>query len=358
MARRNIILIAENQRVENIILNDLFKGDYRIMCCSGHEEAVRKYEAFRRQICCVIFTDRRPALDSELFCDFFHNKGYIDDTPLVILSADITSEKAHDLWQDMYTKGVMEIVQLPFDPYYLKQRVKKYETMANNYIEQKSNFERMQALEAGRTNSLITIIGSVFELIQFEPPTHIKRVKHLTNILASRYVEKYPECKLTEQEVEWISSAAEVHDIGKAAIPTNILFKPGKLTSEEYDTMKTHTERGIEILQDFGIQDDHPFFRLCYEISMYHHERWDGRGYPKGLKEDEIPLAAQLVSIVDVYDALVSERVYKSAIPYEKAVNMIKDGECGLFPPKVVETFNEVENDFRKYTNMVLSTNF
>lgn len=358
MARRNIILIAENERVESIILNDLFKSDYRLMMCSSHEDAVRKFEAFRRQICCVIYSDRRPALDCEMFCDFFYNKGYMNDTPLIILSDSISIDVNSDVYFDLYDMGVSEIVSIPFDSYYLKMRVKKYENDANNVVEAKGEAERYRIHAEERTNSVITIIGSVFELIQFEPPTHVRRMKHLTNIIASRYIEKFPECGLTAKDVEYISAAAEVHDLGKAAIPTNILFKPGKLTPEEFDLMKTHTERGIEIFKDFGITDDHPFFRYCFDISMYHHERWDGRGYPKRLKEDEIPLAAQIVSIVDVYDALVSERVYKSAIPYEKAVGMIKNGECGLFPPKVVETFNEVEDDFRKYTNMVLSTNF
>ena len=139
-------------------------------------------------------------------------------------------------------------------------------------------------------------------------------------------------------------NASALHDIGKIAIPDNILLKPGKLTDEEYTEMKKHTIYGCQMLEHFK-QDENEFYRYCYDICRYHHERDDGRGYPDGLQGDEIPVWAQVVSIVDVYDALVNKRVYKEAFDVEEAINMIKEGKCGVFSPKLLKCFEHAKED-------------
>jgi putative two-component system response regulator len=143
-----------------------------------------------------------------------------------------------------------------------------------------------------------------------------------------------------------IVSTSSLHDVGKISIPDNVLLKPGKLTQEEYEYMKSHTTRGSEILSEFKDIWDDEYRKTSYEICRYHHERYDGRGYPDGLKGDEIPISAQIVSIADVYDALVSERVYKSAYTKDEAFHMIVTGECGVFSPKLLECFRNVKKDF------------
>ncbi len=139
--------------------------------------------------------------------------------------------------------------------------------------------------------------------------------------------------------IDVIVSASALHDVGKIAIPDNILLKPGKLTDEEFACMKTHTTRGGEILQNIRNAWDDEYGEISYQICRHHHEKFDGRGYPDGLVGDEIPIAAQIVSIADVYDALVNERVYKDAFPKEEAFRMITEGECGKFNPKLLECF-------------------
>jgi putative two-component system response regulator len=179
-----------------------------------------------------------------------------------------------------------------------------------------------------------------------ESGEHIQRVKGYTEILANEMMKSYPEYGLTAKKIEVIVSASALHDIGKIAIPDNILMKPGKLTNEEYEFMKSHTLRGCEILNNIKGAWDQEYGKYSYEICRYHHERFDGRGYPDGLEGDQIPISAQLVSIADVYDALVNERVYKDAFPKDKAFQMITQGECGVFSPKLLEAFRKVRKEF------------
>lgn len=138
-----------------------------------------------------------------------------------------------------------------------------------------------------------------------------------------------------------------MHDVGKISVPDAILNKPGRLTSTEFEIMKTHTSLGGELLEHIPQMRELPFFSQAHDIARYHHERWDGRGYPEGLKGDEIPLWAQIVSIADVYDALVSPRCYKKAFTFEQALRMIVNGECGIFNPHILEAFLNIEDKLR-----------
>jgi putative two-component system response regulator len=206
-----------------------------------------------------------------------------------------------------------------------------------------------QAAELQQKNkNIIDILGTVVECRDMESGEHIQRVKGYTEILANEMMKTYPEYNLTPKKIEIIVSASALHDIGKIAIPDRILNKPGKLTNDEYEYMKSHTLRGCEILKNIKGVWDQEYSRYSYEICRYHHERYDGRGYPDGLKEDQIPISAQLVSIADVYDALVNERVYKDAYPKDKAFQMITQGECGVFSPKLLEAFRNVRQEFEE----------
>lgn len=181
-----------------------------------------------------------------------------------------------------------------------------------------------------------------------ESGQHIERVKGYTKLLAEQLMKDYPEYGLTSDKVSVITSASALHDIGKIAIPDAILMKPGKLTQEEFEYMKSHTTKGGEILNSIKNVWDEEYGKVSYEICRHHHERYDGRGYPDGLKGEQIPLSAQIVSIADVYDALVNERVYKSAFPKEKAFQMIVTGECGVFSPKLLDCFWNARRAFER----------
>ncbi|MCR5303918.1 MAG: HD domain-containing protein [Lachnospiraceae bacterium] len=190
------------------------------------------------------------------------------------------------------------------------------------------------------TYRIIDILGTIVEFRNLETVTHVKRIRAITHILGSCYMRVEKNSGLTPEMVDEIAKAAVLHDVGKIAIPDSILLKPGKLTRDEFDLMKTHTTKGAEIVDRIldGREPD-TYMTYCRDIAKYHHEKYDGRGYPEGLKGDRIPLAAQFVSLADCYDALISERVYKAAYSKEEAFDMIKGGECGIFNPRLMNCF-------------------
>ncbi len=188
-------------------------------------------------------------------------------------------------------------------------------------------------------NGIIDILSTVVEFRSIESGNHIKRMKGFTKILLKYVNVIYEEVHLSKETMEVIASAAAMHDVGKVAIPDSILLKPGRLTEEEYELMKEHTVKGCEILDSMATLQDENYYKYSYEICRYHHERYDGRGYPDGLAGDDIPLAAQVVAVADVYDALVSKRIYKDAYTHEEAFQMIMNGECGVFDPRLLECF-------------------
>ena len=217
----------------------------------------------------------------------------------------------------------------------------------------------MESEEKLRNNNefLINALSSVVEFRNMESNEHIRRVKFFTRIMLKYLVKYFPEYHLTQEDVEAIVRASALHDIGKIAIPDSILLKPGKLTEAEFEIMKTHSVYGAELLEKFK-EDDNPFYHYCYEICRYHHERYDGKGYPDQLKGEEIPISAQIVSLVDVYDALVSKRIYKEAFTHDLAVQMIKNGECGQFSPKILECFDLAYADFFAIVEVLDSCSF
>lgn len=201
---------------------------------------------------------------------------------------------------------------------------------------------RQQALELRRLNErIIETLSSVVEFRNLESGDHVKRVKAFTRILAEHLAQACPEYQLDQEAVDVITAAAALHDVGKIAIPDAILLKPGKLTAQEFEVMKTHTTKGCEIISMLGDMQEGEYGRAGYEICRFHHERYDGKGYPDGLKGEEIPIAAQIVSLADVYDALVSERCYKSAYTPAEAYDMIMRGDCGQFSPRLLLCLRE-----------------
>ena len=209
---------------------------------------------------------------------------------------------------------------------------------------------KVQKEELNRSKqNIVDILATVVECRSLESGDHINRIKGYTEIIARRMMKDYPETKLTESDVDIIVSASALHDIGKIAIPDSILNKPGKLTDDEFEFMKSHTIRGADIVNNISGIWDEDYARICYEICRYHHERYDGRGYPDKIKGDDIPISAQCESIADVYDALVTESVYRAAYSKDEAFNMIVQGEAGVFSPRLLECFRKSREEFEAF---------
>ena len=229
-----------------------------------------------------------------------------------------------------------------------EQQEKLEQKVAERTVQLKEKNESLNRMN----NDIIELMGNVVEGRDEESGQHVRRVKNFTNILADQVMRDYPEYGLSSELVDIITSASALHDVGKIMIPDSILLKPGRLTKEEFDIMKTHTTSGCEILNKMPADWDRTYMRISMEICRYHHEKYDGKGYPEGLSGDMIPISAQIVSVADCYDALVSKRVYKDAYSCDKAYNMIRNGECGVFSPKLMDSFSRCKDLFEMQVNM------
>ena len=277
-----------------------------------------------------------PRLDGFGVLEVMKQRNWLQEIPVIITS----SEDDESFIQKAYELGVTDYIRRPFNLTVTQRRVSNALTL---YARQKHLVAEEQVYEHEKTNSaIINILSHVVESRNFESGTHILHVRAITDILLRQLVAATNRRQLSQADISMISTLFALHDIGKISIPAEILTKPGKLTREEFEIMKTHTTAGDELLQDMPVSHDDPLMRTAHEICRWHHERWDGRGYPDGLKGDEIPVSAQVVALADVYDALTSDRCYKNAFSHEMAMQMILNGECGAFNPLLLECFSAV----------------
>ena len=230
----------------------------------------------------------------------------------------------------------------------LAQVIEKSEAAERTIIRVTSELRERNRELAQTNDEIIEMLGDVVELRNEESGMHIQRVKAFTRVLAKQVKETLPEYGLTDDDVELITSASALHDVGKIMIPDAILLKPGRLTPEEFEIMKSHSEKGCQVLKRAPKSWSARYLNIGLEIVRHHHEKWDGRGYPDGLKGDEIPISAQLVSVADCFDALTTERVYKPAFSVEKAYEMILSGQCGAFSEKLMGCFRACREMFEE----------
>jgi putative two-component system response regulator len=338
------------------ILEEILQEQYNTISAENGKQAIEMIEKYKTDISVMLLDIVMPELDGYGVLEYMKQNDYIGKIPVLVISG----ENSIKIEKRCFEMGASDYVRKPFDNALVCNRVRNIADLYGykNGLEEKVHNQtetlrtqykllQKQAKELKEKNeNIIDILGTVVECRDMESGEHIQRVKEYTRILAEEMMQDYPEYGLTKHKIEIISSASALHDIGKIAIPDHILLKPGKLTAEEYEYMKSHTTRGCEVLNNIKGAWDEEYGKYSYEICRHHHERYDGRGYPDGLRADEIPISAQLVSIADVYDALVNERVYKDAIPLDKAFQMIMQGECGVFSPKLLEAFRKVRRQF------------
>ena len=272
------------------------------------------------------------------------NAALLHSVPIIIFVEDDDTVRLNRA----FSLGASDVIPLHYEPYAMLHRIENIVALHLH----KQNLESMvreQAETLRKTsNSVVEAMSSIIEYRSVESGQHILRIRHFTQILLDEVVRSCPEYNLTDHVISMICSASALHDVGKIAIPDSILLKPGKLSDEEMEIMKTHTTTGCEILNELSHVAEQEYLRYAHNICHYHHERWDGRGYPEGLSGDDIPICAQVVGLADVYDALTTKRVYKDAVSCAQAVNMILKGECGTFSPKLLECFKHVTHRFEE----------
>lgn len=340
---RETILIVDDSAMNRMLLSDILSDTYNIIEAEDGEQAIAILQQHASEISIVVLDMVMPKVDGFGVLEAMNENRWIQFLPVV----SISTESSPEFVERAYSLGVTDFINRPFDELIVIRRVSNTIKL---YAKQRklTNMVANEIFEKERNGSLmITILSHIVEFRNGESGMHVINIGTLTEILLNQISKKDDRYYLPYAERDLIVKASALHDIGKISIPEEVLNKPGKLTDEEFEAMKQHTVIGYQMLSDLGFQDE-PLVKVSREITRWHHERYNGRGYPDGLKGDEIPLSAQIVSLADVYDALTSERVYKPAFSHEKAVQMILNGECGAFNPLLLECLVEAQEAIRQ----------
>ena len=336
--RKQRILIADDSEMNRSILADMLGDEYEILEAENGLEAVSAIQKYRTEIDLVLLDIVMPEMDGFEVLTVMNRNNAIEDIPVIMISAE--TAPAHI--ERAYNLGVTDFITRPFNALVVHRRVVNTTLL---YAKQKKLVGMVadQIYERERQSSLmIDILSHIVEFRNGESGQHVVHIRTLTELLLRRLVIKTDRYPLSPSDITLISTASALHDVGKISIPGEILNKPGRFTDEEFTIMKRHTVIGSDMMEAVPVQGSGPLVKVARDICRWHHERWDGRGYPDGLKGDGIPISAQIVALADVYDALTSPRVYQPAFPHEKAVEMILKGECGAFNPLLLEILTEV----------------
>lgn len=337
---KNVVLIADDSELNREMLSEILGDEYEYVYAENGDETLEILSG-NNHIDILLLDMNMPGTNGMTVLKVMREHNWTEEIPVVIISA----EDDMNFIRNAYYLGASDYIVRPFNAFLVQHRVKNTLMM---YMQKKQLVRMVEKQVFKRekiNNMLIRIFSHVVGVVNNESGSHTLNVQIITNLILKRLCKKTDRYKLSDADVSMISLVSALHDIGKIMIPDEILNKPGKLTDYEWKIMKLHTVKGDEFLKNIPIDQDDEMMRAARDICMYHHERYDGSGYPEGLKGDEIPIAAQVVSIADVYDALTSERCYKSSYSHHEAVEMILGGECGIFNPLLLECFEEVSDE-------------
>ena len=333
------ILIVDDSEMNRALLADILKEQYDVVEADNGAEAISLLSRQRTDFSLLLLDIMMPEMDGFEVLAYINKYHWNDNFAVIMISADDSPANiklAYDL-------GAFDYISRPFDSAIVQRRISntmflyaRQQHLEKIIVEQVHKQEKNNEL-------MISILSHIVEFRNGESGLHVLRVNTITKYLLKQLVQRTNQYPLSEADISLISTASALHDIGKISISDAILNKPGRLTAEEFEVIKTHSMVGANMLQDLPIeQQESPLVKVASEICRWHHERYDGNGYPDGLKGEEIPIAAQVVALADVYDALTSERCYKKAYSHENALKMILKGQCGAFNPTLLLCLQEI----------------
>lgn len=343
LQEKSQILLVDDSKMNRMILAEILGDGYHILEAENGQECLEKLRAEARNIALVLLDINMPVMDGFEVLKAMNANHTIEDIPVIMIS----SEDSDAAIRRSYELGASDYVNRPFDARIVSRRVTNTIKL---YAKQRRLVQMVSDQIRARENNTDMLVGVLSHIVEFrngESGLHVRHIRMITELLLHRLLEISSRYSITAEQQDMIPLASALHDIGKIGIDEKILNKPGKLTPEEFEVIKTHSMLGAQILYDLDNFSEQPLLQTAYEIARWHHERWDGRGYPDGLKGDEIPISAQLVSLADVYDALTSERCYKKAFSHEKAMQMILNGECGAFNPLLLQCLTNIQSDLK-----------
>ncbi len=338
------ILVIDDSEMNRAILSEMLGTEFNILEADSGEAGIQILLEKRDSISLVLLDIVMPGMDGFEVLSYMKRNDMMESLPVIMIS----SEDSQSVIRRAYDLGASDYISRPFDAQIVHRRVlntimlyakqKRLLSLVTNQIYEKEKNNRI----------MISILSQIMGAQNGESGPHILHINMITSMLLERLVQKTDRYAISWFERLLITTASALHDIGKIGIPGEILNKPGRLTKDEFEVMKQHTVIGAGMLDKLEIYQDEELVKVAYEICRWHHERYDGRGYPDGLKGEEIPISAQVVSVADVYDALTSERVYKPAFTHEQAIEMIRNGECGAFNPLLLECLGDVADRLKE----------
>ena len=340
------ILIADDSEMNRELLAAILEEEYEIIQANDGVQAVDCLQRHAEEISLLLLDIVMPHMDGFEVLSYMNKEHWIDSIPVVIISSEnspIYIKRGYDL-------GATDFIEKPFDANMVLRR-------SANAILLGAKQRRMTSIVSNQiyereksSKLMINILSHIVEFRNGESGLHVLHIQTITEMLLRQLVQKENNrYALSKEQIRMITTASALHDIGKISIPDEILNKPGRLTAEEFAVIKGHSMVGANMLSELPLdQKEEPLVKTAYEICRWHHERYDGGGYPDGLKGEEIPVSAQVVALADVYDALTSERCYKDAYSHEKAIEMILAGQCGAFNPLMLECLLDISSSLKK----------
>lgn len=348
MIKKQKILIVDDSEMNRALLTNILEDQYDVTEAENGIQAVEILAENKSDLWFVLLDIMMPEMNGFDVLNYINRHCWNDRVVVMMISSDDSPENINRA----YSMGAFDYIGRPFDPVIVHKRI---ENTLLLYARQQDLEETIkeQFYEQQKSNDLmISILSHIVEFRNGESGLHIQNVKKITELLLRHLIQITDRYQITEQDISLISMASAIHDVGKISIPEEILNKPGKLTAEEFEIMKKHSEIGFKMISDLPIEQFNlPIAKVSCEICRWHHERYDGKGYPDGLKGDEIPIAAQVVSLADVYDALTSERCYKKAFSHEEAISMILGEKCGVFNPVLLQCLNEIADRLKSLSS-------
>ena len=341
---RLTILIVDDSEMNRCILSEMLGADYDILEATNGEEAIKLLRQYKTGISLVLLDLVMPVMDGFGVLSYMNERNWIEDIPVIMISG----EDSVSYVRQAFDLGVADYIKKPFDAQVVYKRV--YNTITL-YAKQRRLLVLVtdQIYEKEKNNRMmISILSQIVEFRNGESGAHVLHINIITELILERLIQKTDKYDLSSSVRRMIVTASALHDIGKIGIDDKILNKPGRLTKEEFEVIKTHSAIGASMLENLEYYKNEPLVRIAHDICRWHHERYDGKGYPDGLKGEEIPISAQVVALADVYDALISDRVYKKAYSHEKAVEMILNGECGTFNPLLLECLKDIQGRLKE----------
>lgn len=342
-SERERILIVDDSEMNRAILSEMLSEEYEILEASNGKECMDIISDSRQRISLMLLDLVMPIMDGFEVLAAMNRSHLIENLPVIMIS----SEDNDSLIRRAYEQGVSDYINRPFDAKVVYRRV--FNTI-KLYAKQRRLISMVtsEIMEKEKNNMMmVTILSHIVEFRNGESGQHVINIRKITEHILETLCARTDRYGLTPQKCAMIVTASAMHDVGKIAIDSEILNKPGRLTKEEFEIMKTHTTIGAQMLNELEVYRKEQMVQMAYDICRWHHERYDGKGYPDGLKGDEIPISAQVVSLADVYDALTSPRVYKPPFTHEKAIEMIMNGECGTFNPILLECLKDVQDTLK-----------